>query len=375
MRGILYENDGEKIELIDNDELYRMPQDLAKTGINVLLIRIHESFGYNFSEFYNKELLIEKIKEYDEKYKITDTLFFIFNEVIVEPNEIEKLGIEINKKCYYANYDMNDNKSPMRIFLPLSLYTQLNFLINEDYLNAKKFLINMNRNYKELIKPHKLVFLSNHISPIRIDLFNILKYTDNLKNSVWSFNTRIQHYSGDKHNLNSFFKDNEGIIPFSYDAFNDKKHTLKSTYFSQFLSYFEVVTESYFFKDIKDFENTCPITEKIVKPVASFLPFIFFGSPNTRNRLLEIGMTFNCPLYGFYDTTKEESINQGLGQFTKQILMTKEELHSIYYKYEVELYNNSTKFFDYFIKLKKTINDDIFNKTNKISGDKIKTII
>ena len=63
MRGILYENDGEKIELIDNDELYHMPQDLAKTGINVLLIRIHESFGYNFSEFYNKELLIEKIKE------------------------------------------------------------------------------------------------------------------------------------------------------------------------------------------------------------------------------------------------------------------------------------------------------------------------
>ena len=86
-------------------------------------------------------------------------------------------------------------------------------------------------------------------------------------------------------------------------------------------------------------------------------------------------MTFNCPLYGFYDTTKEESVNQGLGQFTKQILMTKEELHSIYYKYEVELYNNATKFFDYFIKLKKTINNDIFNKKNEISGTTTKTLL
>ena len=375
MKGIFYEHDGENIEIIDNNELYHMPQDLAKAGDNVLLIRIHESFGYNFSEFYNTDKLIEVINNYDLKYGTTDTIFIIFNEIIVDKEGIRIFSEQVGKKCYYANYDMNDNGDPMKIFLPMSLYTQLNYLIQEDYLNAKKFLINMNRNYRELIKPHKLVFLSNHISPIRIDLFNILKYTDNLKNSVWSFNTRIQYYSGDKHNLNSFFKDNENIIPFSYDAFNDKKHILKSTYFSQFLSYFEVVTESYFFKDIKNFESTCPITEKIVKPVASFLPFIFFGSPNTKNRLLEIGMTFNCPLYGFYDTTKEESVNQGLGQFTKQILMTKEELHSIYYKYDVELYNNATKFFDYFIKLKKTINNDIFNKKNEISGTKTKTLL
>ena len=375
MKGIIYEHDGENIEIIDNKELYHMPQDLAKASDNVLFIRIHESFGYNFSEFYNVDKLIGAINDYDLKYGITDTLFIIFNEIIVDKEGIKIFSEKVGKKCYYANYDMNDNGDSMKVFLPMSLYTQLNYLIQEDYLNAKKFLINMNRNYRELIKPHKLVFLSNHISPIRIDLFNILKYTDNLKNSVWSFNTRIQYYSGDKHNLNSFFKDNENIIPFSYDAFNDKKHILKSTYFSQFLSYFEVVTESYFFKDIKNFESTCPITEKIVKPVASFLPFIFFGSPNTKNRLLEIGMTFNCPLYGFYDTTKEESVNQGLGQFTKQILMTKEELHSIYYKYEVELYNNATKFFDYFIKLKKTINNDIFNKKNEISGTTTKTLL
>lgn len=376
MKGIFYENDGENISLINDEQLYHMPQDLDKAGDNVLLIRIHESFGYNFYEFHNMDKLIDVIKEYDLKYGETDTIFIIFNEVIVDPKGIKIFSDKVKKKCYYANYDMNDYDDPMKVFLPLSLYSQLNYLINEDYLNAKKFLINMNRNYRELIKPYKLVFLSNHISPLRIDLFNILKYTDNLKNSVWSFNTRIQYYSGEKHNLNSFFKDNEGIIPFSYDAFNDKKHVLKSTYFSQFLSYFEVVTESYFFKDIKDIENSCPITEKIVKPVASFLPFIFFGSLSTRGKLQEIGMTFNCPLYGFYDTTNEKSINEGLGQFTKQILMSKEELHIIYYKYEVELYNNATKFFDYFIKLKKTINKDIFNKSNDIIGDlSTKTLI
>jgi len=375
MKGILYENDGENIKIINDNDYYHMPMDLSRASDNVLLVRIHESFGYNFSEFYNTDKFIEVINEYENEFGLTDTLFFIFNEIIVDGTGIKNFSELINKKCYYANYDMNDNGDPMKVFLPLSLYAQLNYLLNEDYLNARRFLINMNRNYIELLKPYKLVFLSNHISPIRIDLFNILKYTDNLKNSVWSFNTRIQYYSGDKHNLNSFFKDNEGIIPFSYDAFNDKKHVLKSTYFSQFLSYFEVVTESYFFKDIKDFENTCPITEKMVKPIASFLPFIFFGSPNTKNRLQKIGMTFNCPLYGFYDTTKEQSVNEGLGQFTKQILLSKEELHAIYYKYEVELYNNSVKFFDYFINLKKTINEDIFNKKNIITGDTIKKLL
>jgi hypothetical protein len=375
MKGILYQNDGGSIEIINNNDNYHMPKDLNKSGDNVLFIRIHESFGYSYDEFYNTDKLINVIKEYDTKYGITDTLFIIFNEVIVNPKGIDDFTKLINKKCYYANYDMNDNGDPNKIFLPLSLYSQLDYLIDEDYLNAKRFLINMTRNYRELIKPYKLVFLSNHISPIRIDIFNILKYTDNLKNSVWSFNTRIQYYSGKKHNLNSFFKDNEGIIPYSYDAFNDKKHILKSTYFSQFLSYFEVVTESYFFNDIKNFEDSCPITEKIVKPVASFLPFIFFGSPNTRNRLMEIGMTFNCPLYGFYDTTKEESINEGIGQFTKQILMTKEELHSLYYKHEVELYNNATRFFNHFIKLKKTISEDILFKKNEILVDESKNII
>jgi hypothetical protein len=51
MKGILYENDGEKIELVNNDELHHMPQDLVKAGDNVLLIRIRDSFGYNFCEF------------------------------------------------------------------------------------------------------------------------------------------------------------------------------------------------------------------------------------------------------------------------------------------------------------------------------------
>ena len=78
MKGIIYEHDGENIEIIDNKELYHMPQDLAKASDNVLFIRIHESFGYNFSEFYN-EIFVSDAIEKDQSY-------VDFNCVCLEPN-------------------------------------------------------------------------------------------------------------------------------------------------------------------------------------------------------------------------------------------------------------------------------------------------
>jgi hypothetical protein len=118
--------------------------------------------------------------------------------------------------------------------------------------------------------------------------------------------------------LDSFFKDNEGIIPFSFDRYSEKNINLKHTYLPQFLCYFEILAESYFFRDMKNLDENCPITEKLVKPIVSCLPFIVFGPKNLRPTLESIGMRFTSPLYGFYDITNDNSCREGYGHVTQQ---------------------------------------------------------
>lgn len=364
MLGIRYDNDGENIEIVPDINLYHFSHNPLFKLQHTIFVEFTNSFGHNFYKMHNAKKLCKVIEEYQNKNGVAKHIVLLFNEIVVEPNGIDEFEKIVKMPCVYATYDMEPSADSRKLFLPFSLYTQVDYLIDEDFMNGKKFLQNMNFQYQELRKPHKLIYYSNHISPTRIDIFNILKATDNLKNNIWSFAVNIQYYSADKHNISSFLKDNEGLIPHSYDKFSDKTINLKHTYFSQFLAYFEIVTESYFFKDIKNIQNHCPITEKIVRPIASCLPFIFFGAGNTKKCLESIGMTFNSPLYGFYDAADENDIQRGLSHVTLQSIKNIDELHEIYFKYVNEYKNNCNIFFDYFVNHKKLILD-IFN------GDKV----
>ena len=349
MTGIKYENEGKTISIIDDIE-YQIPHqnDIFKNiPTNALLVTTMNCFGNSFTEFKNIEKFCKVIDEYEFKHNKIDNILIDFNETIVNESDIISFANIINKKCYYSNFDMINLDSVNKLFIPSSLYSQIDFLLSFDYLNAKYFLERMNTLYKEYRKPHKLVFYSSHISPIRIDIFNILKKTNNLKNNICSFDIIKEYYSDRKHNLNEFFKDNEGIIPFSYDKYN-RNTTNFCLNMSQFLAYFEIVTESYFINEIKDINNHCPVTEKILKPIALFLPFMYFGSSNLKKCLEEIGMTFNSPLYGFYDTTNEEDTQKGLEYVKKYSEKTINELHEIYYPYVQEYYDNAYKFLNYF---------------------------
>ena len=248
MLGIKYDSDGESIEIVPDVNLYHFGNDPNFKIEHTIFVQFQNSFAYNFYKMYNSEKLCKVIEEYQSKNGKAKHIVLIFNEIVVEPKGIDEFEKMVGLPCVYATYDMQPSDDPRKLFLPLSLYTQVDYLVNEDFMNGKKFLQNMNYQYSELRKPHKLVYYSNHISPIRIDIFNILKATDNLKNNIWSFAVNIQHYSADKHNISSFLKDNEGLIPHSYDRYSDKTINLKHTYFSQFLAYFEIVTESYFLK-------------------------------------------------------------------------------------------------------------------------------
>jgi hypothetical protein len=349
MVGIRYENEGENISIVE-DIQYQMPQNDIFRNIpnNTLLVTTRNSFGFSFTQFKNIEEFCKVVNEYELKYNKVDKILIDFNEIMVDESGIKEFEKTVNKKCYYSNFDMVHSNGIDKFYIPSSLYSQLDFLLSTDYLNAKSFLERMNTVYKEFRKPHKLVFYSNHISPVRIDIFNILKETDNLKNNIWSFTGIKEYYSDRKHDVNKFLKDNEDIIPFSYDKFNQETIVLKHTYISQFLAYFEIVTESYFFKDVKDINSYCPVTEKILKPIASFLPFVHFGSSNLKKCLEEIGMTFYSPLYGFYDITDEEDTQKGLEHVKKYAEKSIDELHEIYYRYLHEYHNNSNKFLSYF---------------------------
>jgi len=363
MKSILYKDDGNIIEIltpeINSVYGYYLPTGFGfQSQNNTCIIFVVNSFGFEFEKIHNSKKLVDVVDKYIKTYGDFNKVLFILNEIIVnDETPFIKFGNKIGKECYYANFDMMGGKNKYKIFLPLSLYTQVDWLILNDYLNARTFLENMNREYHDLIKPYKYSFYSNHVSPTRIDIFNILKVTDNLKNGMWSFNDSLVYYSGKKHNLDLFFKDNEGIIPFSFDRYSEKTINLKHTYLPQFLCYYEIVAESYFFRDIKSINNHCPITEKLIKPIVSCLPFIVFGPKNLKSVFESIGMKFTSPLYGFYDITDDNSCREGYGHITQQCIEKIETLHSTYFKYLDEYENNSKILIQYFVNHKNIIKE------------------
>jgi hypothetical protein len=342
---IAYRNNGREVEIVDDRNF---SVKLNQLNDNILLVIIENSFIYNFTKFIKIDLLVDAIKEYENKYHKIDKILFDFDEIIVDESGIDEISKILNKKCYYICFDLTQKVNDTTLFYPKVLKHQLEFLLINNFMSGKQFLQNMNYHYKDFLKPHKLIFNSNNINPVRIEIFNILKSTNNLLDNIWSFNNFVQFYSDKNGNLNQFLEENKDLIPYSHDNFFEKFPSLKFTYITQYLAYFEIFTESYFFNEITNINECCPVTEKMVKPIVSSLPFIVFASPNLKSTLMEIGLTFNCPLYGFYDITNNESIELGLIHVREQSSKDKRELHEIYYDYFDELNENREVFLRYF---------------------------
>ena len=77
MRGIIYTDDGKFIDIVDDENNYSLPKDFLNLRNDILTIVFYNSFGYNFTEFYNKQGLIEKIFEYEKKYGVFDKIILI----------------------------------------------------------------------------------------------------------------------------------------------------------------------------------------------------------------------------------------------------------------------------------------------------------
>lgn len=348
-----YSDDGENIYFSDENKLDSLYVDPIPE--HTLIIKISSSFHPNFSKFYKIDSLVSLINQYKESNGDFKNLLIDFNESVVDPSGVDDLEKRIGKKCYYLNFDIDTSSDLRHIAYPHSMYTHLNYLIEDGFIEAKKFLENTILNYRNILKPHRLIFFSNNINLVRIQIFNLLKETNNLEDNIWSFNNSVQYYSRRKINLEKFLDDNKNLIPRSYDKFYDLNSPLSSLRVSllpHYLSYFEILTESFYYTSIKNIENYTPCTEKIFKPIVGYQPFIVFASPRLRKTLEKIGLTFNSKLYGFYDISSESDVENGLNHIREQTSKSKEELHKEYFQNVEEYIRNCNIFLDFLIKNK-----------------------
>jgi hypothetical protein len=347
---ILYKNNGDEINITQEDKIGTIFVDTLPP--HTLVIKVVNSFHPKFDKFPNLEKIHSKILEYVNLFGDFKNLIIDFNEIVVHPDGIKELETLIEKPCYYFNFDINIFSNERHVTHPESMWVHLKYLIEDGFLDAQTFLKNTVRNYKNILKPHKFIFFSNNINLVRIKIFNLLKETDNLKDNIWSFNTSEVYYSNYRVDLPKFFKENEGIIPYSYDKFHKLNTELSNFRFSllpHYSTYFEILTDSFYFVEMRELHKFAPCTEKILKPIVGYQPFIIFASPKLKSTLEKIGLTFNCKLYGFYDISSPTEIEKGLDHIRDQITKTKEELHDEYFDHVEEFITNSDLFINFLI--------------------------
>lgn len=347
LKGIIFEKD-KKYKIVDDVNFYMNLVDFSNINHDsILFVNMIQAYHTEFGEFPFIEEFIETVNKIKEERYIS-VIVYILNETCVkDTTQFDTISHQTKLNYFISNYDLFFNKD-IHLFYPASMCSQLEYLNDNDFESGKSFLMSMNQQYHNLQKPYKCAFYSKHINPIRIDIFNILKKYNVLKDSTWSFHKLEEYYSGERHDLNEFYKENEGLIPYSFDYYSDDRSNLKHTYFSQWMCYFEILTESYFLRYLDNKNDYCPMTEKIVKPIVSGLPFIIFCPKKLREGLENIGMTFNSPLYGFYDISSDSEIELGLKHIEKQVSMPKEDLHELYFEYIEEYHRNLEMFLSFF---------------------------
>lgn len=162
--------------------------------------------------------------------------------------------------------------------------------------------------------------------------------------------TRQYGFELDKEKIKDLFKQFPHMLKAEQ---NDTYDTISSWTDSQVESYkntyFYICTETYTHGEHKS------VTEKVCKPMANFLPFVFVSFPGALKLLRELGFkTFSPFIDESYDDEPDEGkrVNMVYKEIQKICSMTKEELHDWYWKMEdiyihnykhlMEFYKNDT---------------------------------
>lgn len=289
------------VEQLDvTDILSKKTIDLIKNHKNFKIVFVDEKEG----GFYHTDLFFNKLYELFNHIGLTDTsqLIYITNSV--------NINIEYNKYLK-ANNISNFMKVATLDFLILSdpgfniknyleqtssqytLHLDRNFLysmpsIKELSIKRHKHFLNLNRNSGRFHRPQlvlelikRKLFDKGLVSLLKSDEFDdFCKHKPEYKELIYNNYPFVVDYEDPDivSNLHSYF-------------------TKKDMWMD---SYFSIVSET------SADDNFCFITEKTIRPIIYYHPFIVWGNPHTLKRLKELGFeTFP----EFFDERYDEITN------------------------------------------------------------------
>jgi hypothetical protein len=328
---------------------------LSKKTIN--LIKNHKNFKIVFIDekeggFYHSDLFFNKLYELFNHIGLTNPtqLIYITNSVSVndEYNNFLKINnisnfMKASTIDFYilsdAGFNINNYiESTFSKYIP---HLDRNFLysipnVNELNIKRSKYFLNLNRNSTRLHRP-KLVLELIKRKLFDKGLVSLLKSDEFDKFCDIRDNNEYKNLIYDKYPFVVDYEDADTVA--QLHNYLTKKDMWMNSYFS-------IVSET----SVND--NFCFITEKTVRPIIYYHPFIIWGNPHTLKRLRELGFeTFP----EFFNEQYDEIIdsNERLDCILKSIenLCNKsiDELHAMYLSVIPKLIKNQElliKFYD-----------------------------
>jgi hypothetical protein len=344
------------------DVLTKKTKKLFENNKNFKLIFFDSKEGvYSHNDsFFNKihELYIHL------KLNTSFQIYYFTNTVDIETqylNYLNKFGLKsfmVNKCINFYIYDDAGNNIITHLIesdncknevLDRGIYYSIPSE-DEIYKNRSKYYMCLNRNSSRLHRPELILnFIKNKIfdkgviSLLQSDEFDrFANEPENIEYKELIFN---------KYPFTIDYDEPEFVA--DMHNFFTKKECWMDTYFS-------IVTET----SIED--DFCFISEKPIRPMIYFHPFIVLGNPNTLKRLKKLGFkTFP----EFFDETYDEILNKDIRKkmVTENVIKLCEkpieEIHKMYISIIPKLIHNRNLLVK-FAKEKKLYNEFITNLTN-----------
>jgi hypothetical protein len=330
---------------------------LFKENRNFKLVFFDSKEGVYSHEvsFFEKIYQLYNHLELDNPYQI----YYFTNTVDVEThylNYLKKYNLTsfmVNKCINFYIYDDAGNNIITHLIdsdggkyevLDRGIYYSIP-MEDELYNVRKKYYMCLNRNSSRLHRPELVlnfiksgIFDKGVVSLLQSDEF------DRFANEV-----------GNEEYKELIYKNYPFILDYEEPEFVSDMHNFFTKKEQWLDTYFSVVTET----SIDD--NLCFISEKPIRPMIYFHPFIVLGNPNTLKRLKELGFeTFPEFFDESYDTVMDSKIRKKMVTESVVALCKKpiEEIHSMYISVIPKLIHNRNLLVK-FAKERKLYNDFI----------------
>lgn len=239
------------------------------------------------------------------------------------------------------------------------------------YIKNLKFFNSLNLHNQKFLRLKNFLFLTNHIRYERIEIFDFLVNNNLLDNGLINFpsisKTRKEEleFSLTNEQKEIYLNSDNSILPLYLDMLPketflfEKKHDLYldnkwqsvpdyGESYNPILyqnTYFEVVSETFYYELTEYHYETMQLSEKTVKPIINLLPHFCLAQKDYYKLLGNLGLSFegelfkNVSKYDSYHSGKEKTICF-LDSIEYLLKMSRKDLHELYVMgYEEMLHN------------------------------------